>query len=163
MFSIKRVFLLFAIVTLFPFAVSAGHHQTKKDIVEVAGENGSFNTLVAAVKAAGLVGVLKSKGPFTVFAPTDEAFAKLPPGTVSDLLKPENREKLSAILKHHVLSSAVPSRAIIGKRLSPKTVNGTYLHIDASKGVVVSGAKVIAADVKASNGIIHVINKVLLP
>ncbi len=146
-----------------PAAASAGHHGVKKDIVDVAVANGSFKTLVAAVKAAGLVDVLKSKGPFTVFAPTDAAFAALPKGTVESLLKPKNKAKLIAILKHHVLSGAVPSKAIAGKKLSPNSVNGTPLQIDATSDVMVSGAKVVIADVKASNGVIHVINKVLLP
>ena len=106
---------------------------------------------------------LKGKGPFTVFAPTDAAFAKLPEGTVASLLKPENKSKLVAILTHHVLAGAVSSKAVVGKKLSPKTVNGTSLSVDGTMGVMVSGAKVIAADVKASNGIIHAIDKVLLP
>ena len=135
----------------------------KKDIVDVAVANGSFKTLVAAVKAAGLVDILKSEGPFTVFAPTDAAFAALPKGAVETLLKPENKEKLQAILKHHVLAGAVPSKEIAGKTLSPATVNGTTLKIDATDGVMVSGAKVVIADVIASNGVIHVIDKVLLP
>ena len=146
-----------------PLSAVAGHHGKKKDIVDVAVANGSFKTLVAAVKAAGLVDTLKSKGPFTVFAPTDAAFAALPEGTVATLLKPENKAKLQAILKHHVLVGAVPSKAIAGKKLSPATVNGSKLNIDATKGVMVSGAKVVIADVKASNGVIHVIDKVLLP
>ena len=131
-----------------PLSAVAGHHGKKKDIVDVAVANGSFKTLVAAVKAAGLVNTLKSKGPFTVFAPTDAAFAALPKGTIANLLKPKNKGKLAAIL---------------GKKLSPKTVNGTSLSIDGTNGLVVSGAKVMTADVMASNGVIHVINKVLLP
>ena len=163
MISAKKFLMALTLALFIPAAVSAGDHGAKKDIVDVAVANGSFNTLVAAVKAAGLVEVLKSKGPFTVFAPTDAAFAALPKGTVESLLKPENKAKLAAILTHHVLSGAVPSKAIAGKELSPKTVNGTSLNIDATNGVMVSGAKVVIADVKASNGIIHVIDKVLLP
>jgi uncharacterized surface protein with fasciclin (FAS1) repeats len=163
MISAKKLLMALTLVLFIPAAASAGDYGAKKDIVDVAVANGSFNTLVAAVKAAGLVEVLKSKGPFTVFAPTDAAFAALPKGTVESLLKPENKAKLAAILTHHVLSGAVPSKAIAGKKLSPKTVNGTSLNIDATNGVMVSGAKVVIADVKASNGIIHVIDKVLLP
>jgi len=146
---------------MLPVVSNAMDH--KKDIIDTAIGNGSFKTLVAAVKAAGLVDTLKGKGPFTLFAPTDAAFSKLPEGTVANLLKPENKAKLVAILTHHVLAGAVPSKAVVGKILSPKTVNGTSLSVDGTNGVMVSGAKVVSADVKASNGIIHVIDKVLLP
>ena len=159
----KKILVVIALSVSFPLSALAGHHGMKKDIVDVAVANGSFKTLVVALKAGGLVETLKSKGPFTVFAPTDGAFAALPKGTVATLLKPENKAKLVAILKNHVLVGAVPSKAIAGKKLSPATVNGTKLNIDATNGVNVSGAKVIIADVKAKNGIIHVIDKVLLP
>jgi uncharacterized surface protein with fasciclin (FAS1) repeats len=159
---IKKLVVALAL-TLLPLTANAMSHGMKKDIVDTAIANGSFTTLVAAVKAAGLVGTLKGKGPFTVFAPTDAAFAKLPKGTIASLLKPENKSKLVAILTHHVLAGAVPSKAVVGKKLSPKTVNGTSLSVDGTMGVMVSGAKVIKADVKTSNGIIHVIDKVLLP
>ena len=162
MTTIKKMVLAIAL-TILPLTANAGGHGMKKDIVDTAIANGSFKTLVAAVKAAGLVDTLKGKGPFTVFAPTDAAFAKLPEGTVASLLKPENKSKLLAILTHHVLAGAVPSSAVIGNKLSPKTVNGTSLSVDGKKGVMVSGAKVVAADVKASNGVIHAIDKVLLP
>ena len=162
MTTIKKMVLAIA-MTILPMTVSAMDHGMKKDIVDTAVANGSFKTLVAAVKAAGLVDTLKGKGPFTVFAPTDAAFAKLPKGTVASLLKPENKSKLVAILTHHVLAGAIPSSAVVGKKLSPKTVNGTSLSIDGTKGVMVSGAKVVAADVEASNGVIHAIDKVLLP
>jgi uncharacterized surface protein with fasciclin (FAS1) repeats len=132
------------------------------DIVAVAAGAGQFNTLVAAVKAAGLVETLQGKGPFTVFAPTDEAFAKLPEGTVESLLKPENKEKLVAILTYHVLAGKVASADV--KTMMAKTVNGKELDIKVNDGVVkVDGAKVVKADVMASNGIIHVIDTVLLP
>ena len=160
---VRNLVMVFALSAVLPAYAVAGGHGMKKDIVDVAVSNGSFNTLVAAAKAGGLVETLKSKGPFTVFAPTDAAFAALPKGTVETLLKPENKAKLVAILKHHVLAGAVPSTAIAGKKLSPATVNGTKLNIDATNGVTVSGAKVVIADVKASNGIIHVIDKVLIP
>jgi|TARA_B110000305_G_C19284787_1_gene561156 uncharacterized surface protein with fasciclin (FAS1) repeats len=160
MSTIKKLVLAFALIML-PVASNAMDH--KKDIIDTAVANGSFKTLVAAVKAAGLVDTLKGKGPFTLFAPTDAAFSSLPEGTVANLLKPENKAKLVAILTHHVLAGAVPSKAVVGKKLSPKTVNGTSLSVDGTYGVTVSGAKVVTADVKASNGIIHVIDKVLLP
>ena len=159
---LKKTLTILALVCI-PIVATAGHHGTKKDIVDTAISNGSFKTLVAAVKAAGLVNTLKGDGPFTVFAPTDKAFAKLPPGTIATLLKPENKAKLVAILTHHVLAGAVPAKAVAGKKLAPKTVNGSSLKIDGTSGVMVSGAKVILADVKAKNGVIHVIDRVLLP
>ena len=159
---IKKMVVAIA-MTILPLTANAMDHGMKKNIIDTAVANGSFKTLVAAVEAAGLVDTLKGKGPFTVFAPTDAAFSKLPQGTVANLLKPENKSKLVAILTHHVLTGAVPSSAVIGKKLSPKTVNGTSLSIDGTMGVMVSGAKVVVADVKASNGIIHAIDKVLLP
>ena len=159
--TIKK--LIFAIAMLLPLAANAYGHGTKKDIVDTAIANGSFTTLVTAVKAAGLVDTLKGKGPFTVFAPTNAAFSKLPKGTIDSLLKPENKSKLVAILTHHVIPGAVSSADVVSKKLSPKTVNGSPLSIDGTMGVMVSGAKVMTADVKASNGIIHVIDKVLLP
>jgi uncharacterized surface protein with fasciclin (FAS1) repeats len=162
MTTIKQVVLAIAL-TVLPLTANAVDYGIKKDIVDTAVENGSFKTLVVAVKAAGLVDTLKGKGPFTVFAPTDAAFAKLPKGTIASLLKPENKTKLVAILTHHVLAGAVSSKAVVGKKLSPKTVNGTSLSVDGTMGVMVSGANVVTADVKASNGIIHVIDKVLLP
>ena len=160
MSTIKKLVLAFTLVML-PVVSTAMDH--KKDIIDTAIANGSFKTLVAAVKAAGLVDTLKGKGPFTLFAPTDAAFSKLPKGTVANLLKPENKAKLVAILTHHVLAGAVTSIAVVGKKLSPKTVNGTSLSVDGTNEVIISGAKVVSADVKASNGIIHVIDKVLLP
>ena len=134
-----------------------------KDIVDTAIANDQFQTLVAAVKAADLVGILKGDGPFTVFAPTDEAFAKLPDGTVENLLKPENKDQLVAVLTYHVVPGKVMSADIAGKELSPATVQGTTVDIDATNGVTIDGANVIAADVEASNGVIHVIDTVILP
>ena len=134
-----------------------------QDIVDTAVAAGTFNTLVAAVQAAGLVDTLKSPGPFTVFAPTDEAFAALPAGTVENLLKPENRDTLVAVLTYHVIPGEVKSADIAGKMLEAATVQGGNLKIDATSGVKVNDAMVIAADVDASNGVIHVIDKVLLP
>nr|WP_238841055.1 fasciclin domain-containing protein [Roseobacter cerasinus] len=133
------------------------------DIVEVAQSAGTFNTLVAAVDAADLVETLKSDGPFTVFAPTDAAFAALPEGTVETLLKPENKDQLTAILTYHVLPGKVMAADVAGKRLSPATVNGKAVHVDGRNGVKANDATVIGADIAASNGVIHVIDKVLLP
>ena len=133
------------------------------DIVDTAMSAGKFSTLVAAVKAAGLVDTLKGKGPFTVFAPTDEAFAKLPAGTVETLLKPENKDKLVAVLTYHVIPGAVMSGDIAGKKMDVASVQGAPIMVDATKGVMVNNASVVAADVKASNGIIHVIDTVILP
>jgi uncharacterized surface protein with fasciclin (FAS1) repeats len=136
---------------------------TTHDIVDTAVAAGSFKTLVAAVTAAGLVETLKGKGPFTVFAPSDEAFAKLPEGTVADLVKPENKAKLSAILTLHVMSGQVMAADVSGKKLTPASVNGEALHVDGTSGVTVNGAKVVTADIACSNGVIHVIDTVLLP
>ena len=139
----------------------AGGHS--KDIVDTAVGAGSFTTLVAAVQAAGLVDVLKGDGPFTVFAPTDEAFEALPAGTVETLLKPENKEQLVNILTYHVLPGKVMSADIAGKSLEVTMVNGVNAKINASYGVKIAGANVVTADVEASNGVIHVIDAVILP
>jgi len=133
------------------------------DIVDTAIAGGSFKTLVAAVTAAGLVDTLKGKGPFTVFAPTDDAFAKLPAGTVEGLVKPENKAKLTAILTLHVLPTRVMAADIEGKKVSPKSVLGEMLHVDGTHGVAVNGAHVTASDIECTNGVIHVIDTVLLP
>ncbi|MEM6356462.1 MAG: fasciclin domain-containing protein [Pseudomonadota bacterium] len=133
------------------------------DIVDTAVAADDFNTLVAAVQAAGLVETLKGEGPFTVFAPTDAAFAALPPGTVDNLLKPENRDTLVSVLTYHVVAGKVMSGDIAGQTLSAPTVQGSALDIDATNGVRVNNATVVAADVEASNGVIHVIDTVLLP
>ena len=133
------------------------------DIVDIAAANPDFSTLVAAVSAAGLVDTLKGDGPFTVFAPTNAAFAALPAGTVESLLLPENKAKLVAILTYHVVPGAVTSDQLVGKRMDVATVNGQTVHIDGRKGVKVNKSTVTTADIAASNGIIHVIDKVLLP
>jgi len=147
---------------LLTFNAAADHHGAKKDIVDTAVAAGSFNTLVAAVKAAGLMDTLKGTGPFTVFAPTDEAFAKLPQGTVENLLKPENKDKLVAILTYHVLPGKVMAADV--KTSMAKTVNGKELNIKAgSGGVTVDSAKVVKTDIGTSNGVIHVIDSVVLP
>jgi transforming growth factor-beta-induced protein len=135
----------------------------EKDIVDTAVAAGSFNTLVTAIKAAGLVETLKGKGPFTVFAPTDEAFAKLPAGTLDTLLKPENKEKLKGILTYHVVAGKVMAKDVV-KLKEAKTVNGQMLTIAVKDGkVMVNNANVAKTDVAASNGVIHVIDAVLLP
>ena len=133
------------------------------DIVDTAGAAGTFKTLVAAVGAADLVATLKSSGPFTVFAPSDEAFAKLPAGTVEDLIKPANKAKLTSILTFHVIPGKVMAADVNGKVLSPSSVQGQALNVDGTHGVVVNGAKVIAADINCTNGVIHVIDTVILP
>ena len=133
------------------------------DIVDTAVAAGSFKTLVAAVTAAGLVDTLKGAGPFTVFAPSDDAFAKLPAGTVADLVKPENKAKLTAILTLHVMSGKVMAADVTGKKLSPASVNGEALHVDGTNGVTVNGAHVTSADIACTNGVIHVIDTVLMP
>ncbi len=144
-------------------AACAPMMESEPDIVDIAASNGNFNTLVAAVTAAGLVDTLKGEGPFTVFAPTDAAFAALPAGTVDSLLLPENKDQLTAILTYHVVPGAVTSDQLAGQRLSSATVNGTEVHIDGTDGVTVENATVTTADIIASNGVIHVIDSVLLP
>ena len=144
-------------------AMAGGHTSAPGDIVEVAASNGSFNTLVAAVTAADLVDALKGDGPLTVFAPTDEAFAALPAGTVENLLKPENIEQLQAILLYHVVPGQVMSTDLSGT-INAATLEGATIEIIANDdSVTVNGANVVAADVPASNGVIHVIDAVLLP
>ncbi|WP_439153990.1 fasciclin domain-containing protein [Yoonia sp.] len=136
---------------------------SEPDIVDIAVSNGNFNTLVAAVTAADLVETLKGDGPFTVFAPTDDAFAKLPAGTVESLLLPENKDQLVAILTYHVVPGAVTSDQLAGQRLNVATVQGDTVHVDGTDGVTVNDASVTTADIIASNGVIHVIDTVLLP
>jgi uncharacterized surface protein with fasciclin (FAS1) repeats len=138
------------------------HPKAPGDIVTVAAGAGSFKTLVAAIKAAGLVETLQGKGPFTVFAPTDDAFAKLPAGTLESLLKPENKDKLVSILAYHVVPGKVMAADV--KTMKAKTVNGKELSIKVEDGkVMVDNAKVIKTDVAAKNGVIHVIDTVVIP
>ena len=135
-----------------------------KDIVDTAASAGNFNTLIAAIEAAGLAETLKGPGPFTVFAPTDEAFAKLPAGTVETLLKPENKDKLVQILTYHVVPGKVMSGDVAGKSTEAKTVEGSTLEVDAREGgVMVDEARVVQADIAADNGVIHVIDTVVMP
>ena len=141
---------------------SASTCTSSKDIVALASGAENFKTLVAAVKAAGLVETLQGDGPFTVFAPTDEAFAKLPAGTVDNLLKPENREQLAAILKYHVVPGKVLAADV--KTMQAKTAQGQSVNLKVSDdGVMVDGAKVVKTDLLAANGVIHVIDAVILP
>ncbi len=132
------------------------------DIVATAVAAGSFNTLVAAVKAAGLVETLQGPGPFTVFAPTDDAFAKLPAGTVESLLEPANKDKLVAILTYHVVPAEVLAADVVTLTEAP-TVNGQQIAIDTTNGVKVNGANVVQTDIQCDNGVIHVIDAVILP
>ena len=136
--------------------------SSTKNIVETAIEAGSFKTLVAAVTAAGLAETLQGDGPFTVFAPTDEAFAKIPADTIADLLKPENKEKLAGILTYHVVSGKVLAADVV-KLTEAKTVNGQEVKINAADGVKINDATVTTADVETSNGVIHIIDTVLMP
>jgi uncharacterized surface protein with fasciclin (FAS1) repeats len=144
-------------------ARAAQETRASRDIVDVAVANGNFNTLAAALTAAGLVDTLKGDGPFTVFAPTDEAFAALPPGTVQRLLKPENRTELRRVLTYHVAPGRISAEDLSGRQLRQATVAGPSLAIDARQGVSVNNARVTVADVAAGNGVIHVIDRVLLP
>ncbi|MCL5051099.1 MAG: fasciclin domain-containing protein [Firmicutes bacterium] len=137
--------------------------KKKGSIAEIAANNGSFNTLVAALDAADLVDVLAGEGPFTVFAPTDEAFAQLPEGTVESLLQPENRDQLIAVLTYHVVPGKVMSADISGD-INAETVQGSNLAISAGRyGVRINNARVVTADIEADNGVIHVIDSVLIP
>jgi uncharacterized surface protein with fasciclin (FAS1) repeats len=153
-----------ALPLAFGAAAAYAYDEASKDIVDIAAGNEDFETLVAAVKAAGLVETLKGDGPFTVFAPTDAAFEKLPEGTVEDLLKPENKDQLTAILTYHVVPGKVMSGDIAGSETMAETAEGSSLDIDATgDGVMVDGATVVQADIEASNGVIHVIDTVVMP
>ncbi len=145
--------------------LSAPALAQEKDLVDTAASAGPFNTLVTAVKAAGLVDTLKSPGPFTVFAPTDEAFAKLPPGTLENLLKPENKSQLAAILTYHVVPGRVMAADVLKLNgQSVKTVQGSLAPIQVQGGTVkVGNANVVQTDIATTNGVIHVIDTVLLP
>ena len=152
---------------IFSFALAAcaspQETETKQDIVGVAVTAGQFTTLVEAVQAAELVDTLRGPGPFTVFAPTDEAFAKLPEGTVANLLNPDNKDQLVAVLTYHVVAGRVSSGDIADQVAMVKTVEGSKLLIDTKNGAKVDTANIVSADVDASNGVIHVIDTVLLP
>ena len=160
----KRIYgiMFFALLLTLSFT-STSFAQSNKDIVDTAVAAGDFKTLAAALQAAGLVDTLKGTGPFTVFAPTDEAFAKLPARTVADLLKPENKQKLISILTYHVVSGKVLAKQVV-KLHEAKTLNGQDVKITVDGGkVMVNNANVIKTDILCSNGVIHVIDAVLLP
>jgi uncharacterized surface protein with fasciclin (FAS1) repeats len=167
MYKLTAMVAAVAVFALGSVSASAYESYAKKqapaDIVDTAVAAGSFNTLVAAVQAAGLVDTLKGEGPFTVFAPTDEAFAALPEGTVESLLKPENRDQLVAVLTYHVVPGKVTAAEVVNLT-EAGTVNGANVSISTAYGKVkVDGATVVQADVMASNGVIHVIDQVILP
>ncbi|HVN17359.1 MAG TPA: fasciclin domain-containing protein [Dongiaceae bacterium] len=158
----KRVVLALTLCMLTLSVANAGS-MGKKDIVDTAVAAGNFKTLATALQAAGLVDTLKGPGPFTVFAPTDEAFAKLPAGTVEDLLKPENHDKLVSILTYHVVPGKVTAKDVV-KLHEAKTVNGKEVKINTEGGkVMVDNANVVKTDIACSNGVIHVIDSVILP
>ncbi|MCC6913970.1 MAG: fasciclin domain-containing protein [Rhodospirillaceae bacterium] len=154
----KRLVLVLALLCA-PFCAPA--HA--KDIAGTALDAGTFTIFLAAVKAANLGELLASEGPLTLFAPTDDAFAKLPRGAIQDMLRPENREKTRALLMHHIVAGRVVARDFLGKRMEAATADGALVLIDATKVVMVDGARLIKADVAADNGIIHIIDTVLMP
>jgi len=162
MFELRRLAAVAA--TVIGLAVgSASAYAADKDVVETAVAAGQFKTLAAALAAAGLVETVKGTGPFTVFAPTDAAFAKLPAGTVENLLKPENKAQLTAILTYHVVPGKVMAADVV-KLKEAKTVNGKMVAVKVDYGtVMINNAKVTTADIAAKNGVIHVIDNVLLP
>ena len=159
MFSKKSILNTIAAL---PLAL-IGTTSNALDIVDTAVSAGQFNTLVAAVEAADLVTTLKGDGPFTVFAPTDDAFAALPEGTVENLLKPENKDQLIAVLTYHVVPGKIMSSDIAGTATMVESVQGSELDVDATEGVTVDGATVVTADIETDNGVIHVIDRVVLP
>ncbi len=156
----RRTFLALTTTAMLGTPAFADMHS--KDIVDTAVEAGTFTTLVAAVEAAGLVETLKGEGPFTVFAPTDDAFAALPEGTVESLLLPENQDQLISILTYHVVPGAVMSTDLTNEMMA-ETVEGSEVTIMTEGGVTVNGANVTTADIEASNGVIHVIDAVIMP
>jgi uncharacterized surface protein with fasciclin (FAS1) repeats len=157
---IRRTMLALTASAAFAMPAFADGHA--KDIVDTAVAAGSFTTLVAAVEAAGLVETLKGEGPFTVFAPTDEAFAALPEGTVETLLMPENKDQLIAVLTYHVVPGKVMSGDLTDGMMAA-TVQGNEITVDLTDGVKIDGANVVTADIEATNGVIHVIDAVILP
>ncbi len=166
--TMLKMLTVFALVALAvpqaqAYRSAEGHAEIKPDIIDTAVAAGNFNTLATALTAAGLVDALKGDGPFTVFAPTDEAFAKLPKGTVESLLKPENKQQLVSVLTYHVVAGELAAKQVV-QREAAETLNGQRINIKASSdGVMVDDAKVLATDIMASNGVIHVIDSVMLP
>ena len=159
---LRRTLLTLTAATLIAGPALAGSHGMKKDIVDTAAEAGSFATLLAAAEAAGLVDTLKGDGPLTVFAPTDEAFAALPAGTVESLLEPANKDKLTAILTYHVVPGAVMS-GDLSDGMTAATVAGGEITVSLGDAVKINDATVVTPDIEASNGVIHVIDSVLMP
>ena len=159
MFSRKSILNTIAALPL----TLIGATSNALDIVDTAVSAGQFNTLVAAVEAADLVTTLKGDGPFTVFAPTDEAFAALPEGTVENLLKPEHKDQLIAVRTYHVVPGKIMSSDIAGTATMVESVQGSELEVNATDGVTVDGATVVTADIETDNGVIHVIDRVVLP
>jgi uncharacterized surface protein with fasciclin (FAS1) repeats len=160
---INRWFVALAAIALIATSSRVSLRAAERDVVDTAVAAGSFNTLARALTAAGLIETLKGKGPFTVFAPTDEAFGKLPAGTLDDLLKPENKQKLIAVLTYHVVPRKVAAAEVASLK-DAKTVNGQSIRLSVAGGsVMVDAAKVVKADIMASNGVIHVIDSVILP
>lgn len=159
-----RSLITVLMLSLSGLAMAAYQKGEKINLVEVAAQNDDFQTLVMAIRASDLTGTLEGKGPFTLLAPTDEAFEKLPAGTLADLLKPENKEQLQAVLKYHVLPGAITSDEVSKLKL-PETVQGGTVKIENGEdgSVTVNGAKVLRGDINASNGVIHVIDTVLIP
>ena len=158
----KRTILSLAALLVLPALVMADAPAKEKTIVETA-IAGKFNTLVAAAKAAGLVDALNGEGPLTVFAPTDDAFAKLPKGTVENLLKPENKDQLVAVLTYHVVKGDYPAAKVLQNDTLETLQGGKLTFKQTSEGVMVDNAKILKTDIKCSNGVIHVIDSVVLP
>lgn len=161
--KIKKAGIVLSVVVMSIFVFSSSVRSQSKDIVDLAVGNENLETLVAAVKAGGLVETLKGTGPFTVFAPTDEAFAALPEGTLESLLKPENKDQLAAILTYHVVAGKVMSSDLSNGQKA-KTVQGEKVGVSINGGTVkIDDARVVMADVQAKNGVVHIIDKVILP
>ena len=157
--EIRRVAATAAVLCALLTATGA----SAKDIIGTAQDAGTFTILLQAVKSTGLTEILSAPGPITIFAPTDDAFAKLPPQTLKDLLKPESKDKLRKILTFHIVDGKATSRDFLGKRLEAATMEGGSVLIDATKGVTIDNAKLIKADIVADNGFIHVIDTVMMP
>lgn len=167
----KILKMTFLLLLIFPITATAMHHENMKsegymkkmDVVDMAAHTGKFNTLIAAIQAAELEGVLRSDGPFTVLAPTDAAFERLPEGTLDDLLKPENKDKLVAVLQYHVLPGSVYAKDVASMN-SGKTASGKEVSFKVDgKSVFADNAKIVKTDIQASNGVIHIIDQVLFP
>lgn len=157
------MFRSFVLFLAFLFCAPVGGGAQAKDLVGTAVDAGTFTIFLAGLKAAGVEGLLGEEGPITVFAPTDDAFAKLPPGTMQNLFKPENHDRLRTMMMHHVVIGRVVARDFLGKRMEAATADGALVLIDATKAVMIDSARLIKADIAADNGILHVIDAVLIP